>query len=155
MAVGIAMTNENLLPRLRKFIFFDPKTTCWLWQGDITSKGYAQFRVAGKSRCAHRVAYEIFRGLIPDGLQLDHLCRVRHCVNPDHLQPVTHAENLLRGKRAQTHCTHGHEWTKDNTRLTFTRSVFTGEPRRKCRECVRFYGRLARQRKFDVNASGF
>lgn len=73
------------------------KTPCLLWTAHIASKGYGQFKLHGKYRQAHRVAYQAVHGPISEGLELDHLCRVRHCVNPDHLEPVIHRENLLRG----------------------------------------------------------
>lgn len=70
--------------------------TCWLWLGARTRGGYGLFRLK-KMRSAHRVVYEMMVGRIPDGYDLDHLCRVRHCVNPAHLEPVTERENALRG----------------------------------------------------------
>lgn len=85
---------------------------CWLWQGAITSAGYGTTAVEGRTRGAHRVAYEAFVGPIPPGLQIDHLCRVRHCVNPDHLEPVTSLENTLRGALnvyATGYCKSGHD----------------------------------------------
>ena len=93
---------------------------CWLWTGSIDGVGYGRIWNGIKMTGAHRVVYELLVGPIPDGLQLDHLCRVRHCVNPSHLEPVTCRENLLRGvgvsaKAArQTHCIHGHELTEEN-----------------------------------------
>ena len=97
---------------------------CWLWDG-ATVNGYGSInsRKAG-SRRAHRVAYEILVGAVPDGLDLDHLCRVRNCINPTHLEPVTRTENILRGlgplvtrerNRRRTHCKRGHELTPENT----------------------------------------
>jgi hypothetical protein len=74
---------------------------CWLWTGSLNNKGYAQLGVAGRVRSAHRVAYELFKGAIPDGLQIDHLCRVRQCVNPDHLEAVTQSVNIRRGVAAR------------------------------------------------------
>lgn len=68
---------------------------CWLWTGWRTN-GYGRFTTNGKNWRAHRFAFEEMRGPIPEGLQLDHLCRVRHCVNPDHLEPVTRQQNMLR-----------------------------------------------------------
>lgn len=77
--------------------------------------------------------YEAFVGPIPDGLQIDHLCRVRHCVNPAHLEPVTIAENVRRGAAAQTHCKYGHEYTPENT------VIHHGG--RECRTCNRIRSR--------------
>lgn len=90
---------------------------CWIWTAAIfTATGYGQFNANGKPGSAHRWGYEALVAPVPDDLQLDHLCRVRHCVNPAHLEPVTAAENMRRGARAnQTHCTHGHEFTPENT----------------------------------------
>lgn len=70
---------------------------CWLWRGYRTPNGYAQFKADGKTTRVHRWAYKQLVGPIPDGLGLDHLCRVRHCVNPAHLEPVTNKENTARG----------------------------------------------------------
>jgi hypothetical protein len=75
----------------------EPNTGCWLWTGTVMPAGYGTMKVGGQQRLAHRVAYEAFIGPVPDGLVLDHLCRVRSCVNPWHLQPVTNRENILRG----------------------------------------------------------
>lgn len=76
---------------------------CWLWTGYVfASTGYGGIKVAGdKLQLAHRVVYELLRGPIPEGLQIDHLCRERRCVNPTHLEPVTASENLLRGYAAR------------------------------------------------------
>jgi len=75
----------------------EPNTGCWLWDANTTRGGYGHFKVSGRMVYAHRLAYEKLVGPIPDGLSLDHLCRVPGCVNPDHLEPVTHAENVRRG----------------------------------------------------------
>lgn len=80
------------------------ETPCWIWQLKKThptarsSGGYGTLRAKGKEYLAHRYYYEQHRGPIPEGLTLDHLCRVRHCVNPEHLEPVTHLENVRRGR---------------------------------------------------------
>lgn len=71
---------------------------CWLWTGTTVHGGYGQARWNGEPHQAHRLVYELTVGPIPDGLMLDHLCRVRHCVNPAHLEPVTSHENILRGQ---------------------------------------------------------
>lgn len=97
---------------------------CWIWTGAIHRSGYATFTDGSNStqrtKWVHRLAYELLVGEIPAGLVLDHLCRVPLCVNPEHLEPVTQRENMLRsaligGKAAQTHCLRGHEFTPENT----------------------------------------
>ncbi len=77
----------------------DPDTGCWLWAGHINHLGYGTMHVeGGANRFAHCLIYEAHRGPVPDGAELDHLCRTTRCVNPDHLEPVTHAENIRRGE---------------------------------------------------------
>ncbi len=96
---------------------------CWLWVGAIKSGGrggYGCFRVGTKILMAHRVSYEHFVGLIPDNKVLDHKCRVRHCVNPSHLEPVSQKENSQRGltgvhNKNKTHCANGHLFSFENT----------------------------------------
>lgn len=111
-------------------------TECWLWTAS-RSDGYGHFHVSRARMPAHRYAYELLVGPIPEGLILDHLCRVRHCVNPAHLEPVTSAENTLRGygmparNARKTHCKYGHEFTPENTRRT--------RLGRECRTCRRLY----------------
>ncbi len=77
------------------------ETPCWAWQGNINSKGYGRLRINGVTWKAHRYYYERKIGPIPVGLQLDHLCRVRECVNPEHLEPVTHVEHSRRAVRGR------------------------------------------------------
>jgi len=98
-------------------------------------------------RSAHRLSYETEIGPIPEGLELDHLCRVRSCVNPLHLEPVTHQENVRRGEganfwRNKTHCPQGHEYTEENTGI----SNRNNEKCRYCRECKREKNRQRRQK---------
>jgi hypothetical protein len=69
---------------------------CWIWKGSTTATGYGGIKWNGKSTVAHRVVYSLIKGEIPEGLFLDHLCNVKKCVNPDHLEPVTHRENIQR-----------------------------------------------------------
>jgi hypothetical protein len=88
--------------------------SCWLWTA-FTFRGYGRFQLE-KSVAAHRWGYEFFVGAIPsDKPQLDHLCGVRNCVNPDHLEPVTTQENTRRAWANYTHCKNGHEFTPENT----------------------------------------
>lgn len=102
------------VPLMQRFwdrVSADKATRCWLWTGTRDHRGYGTIR-APKLRTlrAHRIAFELFRGPIGAGLELDHLCRVRHCVNPAHLEAVTHAENVRRGRAGalKTHCSNGH-----------------------------------------------
>lgn len=90
---------------------------CWPWMASVTADGYGQFWITTERRSvnAHRVAYELTVGQIPDGLEIDHLCRVRCCVNPTHMEPVTRAENARRARAAITHCPAGHEYDETNT----------------------------------------
>jgi HNH endonuclease len=85
---------------------------CWIWTGTLV-RGYGQTSIRGRERIyTHRLSWELHRGPIPDGLTIDHLCRVRACCNPDHLEPVTNAENLRRGaatRPRRTQCPQGHQ----------------------------------------------
>ena len=114
------------------------ETGCWEWQGAIDKKdGYGYFTL-GKLEYAHRSSYKLFKGEIEKGLQIDHLCRNRPCVNPDHLEPVTPKENTMRSPIApasvnakKTQCNRGHEYTS----MTMKIIKSTGE--RRCRVCER------------------
>ena len=126
---------------------------CWLWTGARYANGYGLVSVSRRvNRRAHRVSFEHFVGPIPDGLQMDHLCLVRLCVNPDHLEAVTAAENNRRMQlvhgigRYATHCKRGHEFTPDNT-YRRARSMH-----RICRACDAERQRIARSqvRRPDV-----
>lgn len=112
-----------------------PTGFCWEWEG-AHSEGYGTYwdGKRGSAR-AHRFAYEQLVGPIPEGMFLDHLCRNPGCVNPDHLEPVTNSENLLRSPRmnryvGMTHCKRGHEFTPENTGITSAGA-------RRCRACER------------------
>lgn len=112
-----------------------PITGCWMWMGAIHWTGYG---VSG-SKLAHRASYESEFGAIPDGKQIDHLCRNRWCVNPHHLEAVTQRENIMRGEgltaknAKKTHCPMGHEYTAENTLHSVGRDGYT---RRRCRSCM-------------------
>lgn len=133
--------------RLRRFARkVNVTPTCWLWTGSRHPRnGYARVWFdKHDDHLAHRVAFEWARGAIPDGLVIDHICRVRHCVNPDHMELVTSVENVMRGVSAwainarKTHCLRGHEFTSENTYL------YNGM--RHCRECTRLRKRERRAR---------
>ena len=103
--------------------------TCWLWQAGL-SEGYGKFWDGTKQQLAHRVSYEYLVGQIPDGFELDHLCRVTRCVNPDHLEPVPGTVNRNRTKEISTQCRNGHYYTVENT-------YYPPNGYRQCRECNR------------------
>lgn len=107
---------------------------CWLWNGGLTPEGYGYYWFDGTTRPAHRIAYTHLVGEIPPGFHLDHLCRVRNCVNPDHLEAVTPELNNLRGNAHRMNarsCPHGHDRTPEDT-LPVNNS-------RRCRQCVLVY----------------
>ena len=111
-----AQLRERILDRSTP----EPNTGCWLWSGSGTINGYGQITIGKHKQMAHRLSYEAFVGPVPSGLVLDHICRQRWCVNPEHLEPVTQRVNTLRGKTlpavnaAKTHCKRGHEFTPEN-----------------------------------------
>jgi hypothetical protein len=117
---------------------------CWLWR-DTLRGGYARFTVGSRANkttfSAHRFAYERLVGSIPEGLELDHLCRHRQCVNPWHLEPVTHLQNIQRGnsgkhQASRTHCPRGHPYDDTNT-LYLPAGGRRKSANRMCRECNR------------------
>lgn len=101
---------------------------CWLWTASFNPYGYGQFYTGSRLGKAHRFAYELVVGPIPDGLELDHLCRNRGCVNPAHLEPVTHVENQRRMRKS--HCFRGHAYDEANT-------LKLRDGKRQCRSCNR------------------
>jgi hypothetical protein len=119
---------------------------CWEWTGAKIPNGYGSIRSKTGQLLAHRVAYEIFVGPIPDGMSIDHLCRNRACVSAEHLEPVTTRENVLRGvgltarNAVKTHCLRGHEFTPENTYWTKNPSG----PGRECRTCKAQFARRKR-----------
>ena len=118
---------------------------CWTWIAYKNCWGYGKFEVDGEATSAHRLAYQLCIGPIPDDLEVDHLCRNPACVNPAHLELVPHAENVRRGdnwskgwERYVTHCPQGHEYTPDNL-------VKQGlSNKRKCKTCHRERARVRR-----------
>lgn len=134
----------DVLARFERKYTPEPNSGCWLWTGSL-SQGYGCI----EHTRAHRISFEHFRHKIPDGLVLDHLCRVRCCVNPDHLEPVTNYTNIIRGFGApamnarKTHCVHGHSLEGDN--------LYTNaDGNRICRKCRRSYQLASDQRRRDA-----
>jgi hypothetical protein len=132
------------LERFWTLISTEPNTGCWLWLGTIDRDGYGKISANKKNLRAHRVAYAALVGEVPRGLQLDHLCRQRCCVNPHHLEPVTCAENLRRGwspsamAAKQETCVRGHRFDG------FARG------QRTCRACARDATRRYRARELSA-----
>lgn len=153
----MAKQREPLLARLMRYVEVQPNG-CWLWIGSLTPMGYGQLQLApgqlGVDRrrpvLSHIVAYGLYVGRVPDGLELDHTCHKREecpggicihrrCCNPDHLEAVTHKVNLSRGSgisatnAAKTHCIRGHEFTPENTTIKKKNGT------RECRACRRMH----------------
>lgn len=123
---------------------------CWEWLASRDPYGYGKFnaKFLGTDK-AHRVAYTLLRGEIPNGLQIDHLCRNRGCVNPYHMEVVTSGQNTRRGvgtsarNAVKTHCKNGHAFTESNTYSMLQE----GRPRRRCRTCDREAARRYQERR--------
>ena len=143
-------TELKTLQRFNKYVEFSG--ACWLWTGGKNSGGYGTFHL-GHTVDSHRFAHEFFKGPIPPDIQIDHLCRVRNCVNPDHLEAVTQQENIKRGvvgikNRNKTHCPQGHEYAGDNL---YTRPKVKG---RYCKKCnIAAYKKHIQQIKGDNRCS--
>jgi len=125
---------------------------CWEWIGAKFRGGYGRFNYIGRSISAHRFAYEMAFGPIPDGFHIDHVCRNRGCVNPYHLDCVLPIVNWERGMapsaliRQQTHCKNGHELTPDNT--------YMRSDGRRCRQCARSYARKSYKKHYKSRKLG-
>lgn len=151
MKFQLSHSGMSLRERLEARTEPEPNTGCWLWIG-YTNQGYGRLNDRKKVVSAHRVAYELEFGKVPDGLVIDHLCRMRCCVNPAHLRVVTNAENTLCGaglpalNKRKTHCLRGHAFTAENT--------YCRGPRRQCRRCIyeRCRSRRLASRRSSVSA---
>ena len=108
---------------------------CWIWNQKLSREGYGCSRLGGETVWVHRFVYDRLIGPVPRGKVLDHLCGRKACCNPEHLEPVTARENVIRGggrggvNFRKTRCVHGHEFTKENTKII--------QGRRRCAECAR------------------
>ena len=135
LTTGKLTASERFWPKVNKDGPLWNGTPCWLWGGSPNTSGYGTIRVNGVNTLAHRYSYELHIGLIPNGYELDHLCRRLMCVSPAHLEAVTHRENCLRGisnsavNAMKTHCLRGHEFNEENT--------YRNSQGRKCRACER------------------
>ena len=144
MGAFIQVNIGRRLAHLNPIGYVIEESGCWTWVGFIDKDGYGRWNcnVTG-SPIAHRAVYILKRGPIPDGLTLDHLCRNRSCVNPDHMEAVTNKENLMRGtsfsaqNATKTHCKRGHALSGEN--------LYVYQGRRYCRACGREWGRAARR----------
>lgn len=135
---GIINASDFILiqRRLIKLSVPEPNTGCHIWIGATTIAGYGIINIKKKILSAHRVSYFLNKGDIPDGLVIDHICDNKFCINPDHLQPKTQLDNLLRSNSAsmvnlrKTHCNKGHEFTESNT-------IINKNGSRDCKICVK------------------
>lgn len=146
--------NDTLMTRFLAKVNPPDAQGCNLWSASLNRSGYGTFNVHGASKLAHRVAYEMFIGPIPDGLSLDHVChnldtscgggpkcKHRRCTNVHHLEPVTRRENSARGRSPHanrvlvTHCKRGHSYNEENTYINATSG------KRQCRACLRIHDR--------------
>jgi HNH endonuclease len=141
-----ATLHERVLARVEQ-----TPTDCWEWTGYRMKNGYGTIGVShgGGTKLTHRVVYEALVGPVPEGTELDHLCRNRACVNPNHLEAVTRHINIVRGQgpaatkeRAarRAHCRHGHPWDDSNTHIS-------PQGRRVCRACKREAAKRQRARR--------
>lgn len=131
----------RLLAKFNKCVVIKEGSECWGWSSITDYQGYSILRLGTRIQVrAARFSYTAFRGPIPDGMEIDHLCRNRACVNHAHLEAVDHATNLKRRTEAKTHCVNGHEFTPSNVRMN------PGRNGRVCKECDRIRARKYKQK---------
>lgn len=129
-------TSKSTLERFIEYVSPEPNSGCWLWTGP--GNGYGQIRIGSRKEYAHRVSHRLFKGEIPTKFDVDHLCRNTMCVNPEHLEAVTHIENIRRGIKGvlTTHCPRGHEYNAVNTYFRKPNAA------RVCKPCARIKDRI-------------
>lgn len=144
---------KKVLSRIEAKVERIAETGCWIWTGFLSPKGYALIRIRTRLFLAHRVTYTLHVKPIPETLDMDHLCRVRCCVNPHHVEPVTPSQNTRRSPihlsaitKQFTHCPQGHEYSQENT---FMSPSGTRRCRACCREYSRQYGRVKRGKQSE------
>lgn len=126
----------------------EPNSGCFLWAGSLNGAGYG----------GHRDAYEMVCGPVPEGMELDHLCRVKSCINPVHMEPVTHSENLRRAsfpkRKGSKFCLRGHEFSPENTILLAVKDPLMGDRiKRNCRICINSSSRETKKQAYRRSVS--
>lgn len=143
--VGMEYLTPKAIERFHTKYVIDDVTGCWNWTGTLAVKGYGRFSIGGRTPVAHRASWTIANGReVPEGLALDHLCRNRGCVNPEHLEVVSEGENISRGTASSAstlrnilggieECARGHDMT-----LPGAWRYNVPQGKRYCRECQEF-----------------
>ena len=149
--VRTGTTDARIAPTLEQRFWakVEKTDTCWNWTGAISSVGYGRLSVNEYPRYAHRISYEMHVGPIPAGMQVDHLCRNRACVNPAHLEVVSQRENIIRGTSPAAKAAHRRTCLRGHL-LTAETTYITRQGARVCRKCRREWGSAYRARKRDA-----